>query len=172
MIMNFRFIYLLVLLVIINTYQVYAQVWKIDDGFELEDPNIGTYSDLYDHIEILYDSTGTLTYEDIILNHLPFEKNNTKERFQKDGVYWFKTSIKGSEQVDGKYLFSNGLNMAIWPIVGFSMATWPFIDVYIQEGDSVRLLKTGFKRKPGEKEFRNGFSYFWMDLKTNDQKTI
>ena len=167
---------ILINLLIITTFfiqfEAKCQVWKIDNGFEFEDAHIGIYSDLYDYTQVFYDSSGKLAYPDVISGDISFEKNNTKSGFQANGIYWIKATIQGSTQKDGRYLFSIGLNLAYWPSINFSMTTWPFIDLYIQDTDSVRVLKTGFKRKPSEKEIKNGFSYFWLDLEQNQQKTI
>ena len=172
MFIKIKLIYLLISFLYISILPVYSQIWKIDKGFEHEDPHIGTYSDLYDHIEVLMDSTGTITYSEITTNQLPFNNNNTKEGYHKDKVYWLKTIVQGSAVNDGRYLFSIGMNTSIWPTVGYTMRTWPYIDIYLQEGDSVKIIKTGFKRSPIEKIIQNAFSYFWVDLKANERKTL
>jgi hypothetical protein len=40
---------------------MFAQSWDVSNGFELEDQQIGIYSDLYDYIEILHDSSGSFS---------------------------------------------------------------------------------------------------------------
>ena len=134
-------------IIITSTYPLCAfpQLWDVSKGFELTDQQIGAYSDLYDYTEILYDSTGSWSYDDIIKRQTHFKKNKTQQGFKKDGIYWIKSIIKGSSSTDGRYLFSIGLNRSTWPVVGFAMATWPFIDIYVQENDSVRLIRSGFK---------------------------
>ena len=96
-------------LVLVFTMPAQSQSWQIHEGLLLEDPILGNYKDLYEYVEILYDSTGNLTLTDITSKNLPFEKNTTREGYNASGVYWIKTTIEEIEGVDSSYLFSVGL---------------------------------------------------------------
>jgi signal transduction histidine kinase/class 3 adenylate cyclase/ActR/RegA family two-component response regulator len=161
------------ILIFIPIFSCHAQVWNVDEGYQLHDSIIGNYSELYEELEILYDSSGTLTYNDIALEHAGFKKNTSGGGIHKDGIYWLKTTIQGSDSLNGRYLFSIGRNINVRIVDNWLyMASWPLIDIYIQSTDSLRKLKSGFKRRPSEKEIQNAYSYFWLYLKAGEQKTV
>ena len=169
---KYKYLGLSILFLHINVFLVQSQSWEIDTGYEQEKQFLGNYSDLYDYIEILVDTTGDLSFKDIGQKKSHFKKNNSRNGFEHEEVYWLKATVKGSSKENGKYLFSIGLNSSRWPVVGFGMTTWPYIDIYIEQGDSIKHIKSGFKRNPAEKEIQNAFSFFWLDLNANEEKTI
>ena len=99
---KYKYLGLSILFLHINVFLVQSQSWEIDAGYEQENQYAGNYSDLYDYIEILVDTTGDLSFKDIGQKKSHFKKNNSRNGFEHEEVYWLKVTVKGSSKENGK----------------------------------------------------------------------
>lgn len=160
---------LLVLCIILPILMTKAQeVWYIDSTTNWQNAprTHSRYIELYDELQILEDTAGTLTLEEVI-NSGAFSPNYSRNNLNRKNVYWVKVTLVGSADSSGRYLFS--VNNHEW----FNEGGWEQIDIFIQQqNDTVLHKRTGFGIRPPEKTVRNVFNLFEVNLNNHEVKNI
>ena len=99
----------------------------------------------YSELQIFKDTSGTLSFEDILSYDDKFEWNNTKTNYPSDKVYWAKLMLRGNPEKGDYYLFNIANDAA-------GRRSWLWIEAYlVHENGEVDREKTGFALAKEEK---------------------
>ena len=164
-----------------------AYGYHVDEGLNYIEKNPNSPTFIYDELQLIEDSEGKLTFDDISspLFEGKFKNNFTvlpgedlytlrelgnyngddpKTLFNQDAVYWVKIKVIGSPSKNDRYLFHIG---QYWG------GSWDKVDLYVvSKNKEIGHFKFGLALSPYEKDFKYNHNLFEIALNKNETKTL